>query len=183
MEEKKHQSKIKLYGHVVVMKRNCWIHGQPSIHLRPVTFLRKCHFYSQTLSDFEYFCGDLHPMAGKNCQNKFFLSRWVFLMKYNRWVHREPSIHRRPIPFSPKNPQFPYTTYRTLSIFMDIYFEQRGINAKQGNHACLGISHEIQSLDSQGTVYPPHTNPIFHEKLLVSLHNTSDLSLFMPIDA
>jgi hypothetical protein len=66
---------------------------------------------------------------------------------------------------------------------MDIYFEQRGINAKQGNHACLGISHEIQSLDSQGTVYPPHTNPIFHEKLLVSLHNTSDLSLFMPIDA
>jgi hypothetical protein len=45
MERKTIRIKTKLYSHVFVIKTNCWIHGQPSIHLRPVTFLRKFHFY------------------------------------------------------------------------------------------------------------------------------------------
>ena len=44
MERKTIRVKTKLYFHVFVIKTNCWIHGQPSIHLRPVTFLRKFHF-------------------------------------------------------------------------------------------------------------------------------------------
>ena len=72
----------------------------------------------------------------------------------------------------------PNTTYRTLSILIDICVEWTGKASKQGKHAPKSISYEIQLLDSEATLYPPPANHIFLEKFPVSLHNTPDFELF-----
>ena len=130
---------------------------------------------THNMSDFEYFYEYSPVYERKHCQNKGNMYKEVCLIKTNDWIHWQASEHLRQATFWRKNTHCPYTTSRTLSIFMNIHQCTKEKIAKI-RPTCANMYFSLKQMI--GFIGKPPAIYGHSKKYLVSVHNKSDFEYF-----